>query len=238
MRVAEEIVKFIVEELHKVGAPVVLLFGTALHEHRNGTGNCVQPYFHEDDFDIGVFREHFHYVVLLMDEIKTKFGWYGTKPNADQKDAFIWFGPKGMLKRRGGFQVDVYSFEVDKPSKGMVYFPWDQRQMASNSFLPLVKHKPSTDVAIAGSVPHYYMPYDTPCFLENLYGADYMTPKRKFKMDHVNTTGVDNSLKFGHPHCNRKMSNEDLRELERQMSFVNVTYPFRSKAEAVWNGLR
>ena len=64
------------KELHKAGgAPVTLLFGTALHEYRNGTGNCVHPYLKEDDFDIGVFSEHFDYVVLLRDEIEAKFGW-------------------------------------------------------------------------------------------------------------------------------------------------------------------
>ena len=75
VRKAEEIVAYIVTELHKVGAPVTLFAGTALHEYRNGTGNCVHPYLKEDDYDIAVFAEHFHYVVLLIDEIEEKFGW-------------------------------------------------------------------------------------------------------------------------------------------------------------------
>ena len=95
VRKAEEIFAYIVTELHKFGAPVTLLFGTALHEYRNGTGNCVQPYFKEDDFDIGVFSQHFHYVVLLIDKIEEKFGWKGHYDRNVKlmKDNFLYFSP-------------------------------------------------------------------------------------------------------------------------------------------------
>jgi len=75
VRQAEEIVAYIVTKLHKFGAPVTLLYGTALHEYRNGTGNCVQPYFHKDDYDIGVLKEHMHHFIMLLSEIDKRWKW-------------------------------------------------------------------------------------------------------------------------------------------------------------------
>ena len=110
VRKGEEISAYIVTELHKVGVPVTLLYGSVLHEYRNGTGNCVQPYFKEDDFDLGVFSHHFHHVVLLMDKVEEKFGWnaHYSGPSG-LKDNFLYFSPPGQRPKKG-FQVDVYSF--------------------------------------------------------------------------------------------------------------------------------
>ena len=132
------IADFIVTELHKVNAPVTLLWGSALHEFRNGTGNCVQPNFEDDDIDLGVFKEHFHYVVSLKDEIEEKFSWKVTYRFSDH---FLYIMPDGQ-KVKNGFQVDVYSFQANHPTKGFVSFHWDKKIVALNALLPLVKHKP------------------------------------------------------------------------------------------------
>ena len=63
------IADFIVTGLYEVNAPVTLLWGSALHKFRNGTGKCVQPTFEDDNIDLDVFKKCFHYVVSLIDEI-------------------------------------------------------------------------------------------------------------------------------------------------------------------------
>eukprot|EP00957_Ditylum_brightwellii_P010484 794599-Ditylum_brightwellii.AAC.1 len=49
---AKHVIAYIVRELDKIGAPVSMMYGTLLHEYRNGTGPCVQPDFRDKDFDI------------------------------------------------------------------------------------------------------------------------------------------------------------------------------------------
>lgn len=237
VRKAEEIFAYIVTELHKFGAPVTLLFGTALHEYRNGTGNCVQPYFKEDDFDIGVFSQHFHYVVLLIDKIEEKFGWkghYGVVKS--MKDTFLYFKPPKQ-KVKGGFQVDVYALKVDKPREGLIDFDWDRVRIDKHALLPLVKHKPvvsSNEITAAadGSVPSYYMPYNLHCYLTNLYGKTYMTPQPGKKAKGSKGT---NGNKYNSPPCGRELSGPDAVELQRQMSFLNKTYELQSEADLIWD---
>jgi len=237
VRKAEEIIAYIVTKLHKFDAPVVLLFGTALHEHRNGTGNCVQPYFKEDDFDIGVFRHHFHYVVLLMDEIEEKFGWKGHYADRGSwKDTFLYFAPPKQ-RVKGGFQVDIYALKVDQPREGLIDFDWDKIRIDKHSLLPLVKHKPvvssnETAAAADGSVPSYYMPYNLHCYLTNLYGKTYMTPQPGKKAGGSKGT---NGNKYNRPPCGRELSGPDAVELERQMSFANKTYELQSEADLIWD---
>jgi len=192
----EEVAAYIVTELHKYGVPVTLLFGTALYEYRNGTGNCVQAYFKEDDFDIGVFSKHFHYVVSLIDKIEEKFGW-----KAGTLNDFIYFHPPGQRPKKG-FQVDVYRFVVDQPRIGLVDFVWDNIRIEKNALLPLEKHKPvvSSNVTVTtnnGSVPFYYMPHNIHCYLANLYGKNFMTPQPGFKV----RDGEEPSEKHNNPPC-------------------------------------
>mmetsp|Transcript_25080 Transcript_25080/g.28086 ORF Transcript_25080/g.28086 Transcript_25080/m.28086 type:complete len:710 (-) Transcript_25080:158-2287(-) len=235
VRKAEEIFAYIVTELHKFGAPVTLLFGTALHEYRNGTGNCVQPYFKEDDFDIGVFSQHFHYVVLLIDKVEEKFGWK-VHYEGKRKDTFLYFSPPKQ-KLKGGFQVDVYALKVDKPREGLMDFDWDGIRIEKHALLPLVKHKPvvssnETTAAADGSVPFYYMPYNPHCYLTNLYGETYMTPQRGKKLKRSRTIKGNN---YNSPPCGRELSGPDAVELQRQMSFLNKTYELQSEADLIWD---
>ena len=72
---AERVITCIVKELEKIDALVSLIYGTMLHEYRNGTGPCVQANFNDKDFDIAVFREHFTYIVGILDDIQKQFGW-------------------------------------------------------------------------------------------------------------------------------------------------------------------
>lgn len=237
VRKAEDIFAYIVTELHKSGAPVTLLFGTALHEHRNGTGNCVHPYFKEDDFDIGVFSQHFHYVVLLIDKIEEKFGWKGHYGEyGSWKDTFLYFAPPEQ-KVKGGFQVDVYALKVDKPRDGLIDFDWDRIRIDKHALLPLVKHKPvvssnETTAAADGSVPSYYMPYNLHCYLTNLYGKTYMTPQPGKKAK--GSKGTDGN-KYNSPPCGRELSGPDAVELQRQMSFAKKTYELQSEADLIWD---
>ena len=215
---------FIVTELHKVNAPVTLLWGSALHEFRNGTGNCVQPNFEDDDIDLGVFKEHFHYVVSLIDEIEEKFSW---KVTYGFSDHCLYIMPIGQ-KLKGGFQVDVYSFQANHPAKGFVNFHWDKKIVALNALLPLMKHKPvvtsNSTVATTGkpSIPFYYMPFDNACYLANLYGSDFMTPKKKFKTKNI--ANLRGKNRYDNPRCDRELSRHEMHELEQQLSFSNISY--------------
>ena len=236
VRQGEEVAAYIVTELHKVDVPVTLLFGTALHEYRNGTGNCVQPNFKEDDFDIGVLSHHFNYVVLLINKVEQKFGWRGFWKEHDVwKDNFLYFSPPGQ-KLKGGFQIDVYSIKVDEPKEGLIHFRWDGFQIEKHSLLPLVKHKPvvsSNETATAndGSVPHYYMPYNITCYLRNLYGETYMTPRPGFKSGNA-YTGL---LRYNNPPCGGELSDRDSVEMKRQMSFLNNSNELQREADRIWS---
>jgi len=238
----QEIVNYIVTELHKVGVPVALLFGTALHEYRNGTGNCVHPWAKEDDFDIGVLQEHFHYVVLLIGKIEIKFGWkveYGILPRWE--NTFLYFHPAGQDLKEG-FQIDVYAIAIDRPRKGLVSFYWDKVRVGMDGMFPLVKHKPlvitSNKTMVNGDdTPFFYMPFNAPCYLSNLYGEDFMTP-RKVKLGEVTNaqTAKDDFVdKWGHPDCHRELSEKETIELQRQRSFVKKTYEMQPAADLIWS---
>lgn len=56
---AEHVVAYIVREMDKMGAPVSFMFGSVLHEYRNGTGNCVEFNMRDKDVDIIVLPEDF-----------------------------------------------------------------------------------------------------------------------------------------------------------------------------------
>jgi len=73
---AENITAYIAKELSKIGAPVSLMYGTMLHEYRNGTGPCVQANYKDKDFDIAVFAQHFFHILAMADNIEKKFGWH------------------------------------------------------------------------------------------------------------------------------------------------------------------
>jgi len=223
--VAENIISYIVKELHDVDAPVSLMYGTLLHEHRNGTGPCVQTNFYDKDFDIAVFPPHFHLIVGMVEYIRDNFGW--TVRSLNRERMYLTFiHPHQRVGT--GFQIDVYGFNVNTPSVGLIYFPWDKVTLRAQSFLPLVRHK---------SIPYnsslsfdqdsnlfLYRPFNVPCLLENLYGSDYMTPKKGHFL---------RKIAYDNPACTNQNLNEDEQmELDRQLTFVDVDFRTKRSIES------
>lgn len=212
---AERIVAYIVGKLGSIGAPVSLMYGTLLHEFRNGTGSCVQYNIMDKDFDIAVFETHFHDILAMGEEIKTLFGW--EVKFVHEEALFLMLFPANKKKRgRSLFQIDVYGFRTDHPRKGLIHFPWDDVTVAADAFLPLVKHKAiasnedNHDVLNRKPQLHfYYRPFNPSCLLANLYGSDFMTPKKGHFI---------RKKAFDDPKCDRsKLNDEEKAELERQL---------------------
>mmetsp|Transcript_29554 Transcript_29554/g.45639 ORF Transcript_29554/g.45639 Transcript_29554/m.45639 type:complete len:94 (-) Transcript_29554:207-488(-) len=57
------------------------------------------------------------------------------------------------------------------------------------------------------STPFLYMPFDTPCYLANMYGPDFMMPKRN--VNARDTKGFDLIKKYNRPTCNKTLSKSD-----------------------------
>lgn len=217
----DKVLAYIAKELNKIGAPMSLMFGTLLHEYRNGTGPCVQANFHDKDFDVAVSGNHFAHVLAMADDIEKRFGWTLRMSGKMKKRLFLHF--MASKQRLGkGYQIDVYGFESDRPSKGLVYFPWDKITVATNAFLPLVKHKTlvyeddNKEVTTSNDEPIYvYTPFNIPCLLANMYGADFMTPK---KGHFIRRTA------HGDPGCvHEALPLAEKKEMEIQRSFVGPT---------------
>ena len=220
---AEDISAYIVKNLNTIGAPVSLMYGTMLHEYRNGTGPCVQANFNDKDFDIAVFAQHFPLVLAMADDIEKKFGWKLKPGNVFKERLFMVFLPSNQHKAGKGHQIDVYGFEIHRPSNGLIYFPWDEVTVAMDAFLPLEKHKmPAYDDGTSREVflssgeerPHFYMPFNPSCLLANMYGADFMTPKKGHFIRKV---------AYDDPNCvQMKLTSAQQQELERQLLFGEV----------------
>lgn len=193
---AEHVVAYIVREMDKMGAPVTIMFGSVLHEYRNGTGDCVEYNMRDKDFDVVVLPEDFPKLFRLIDNIEAQFGWH-VITRIDER-LYLMFGPGGMKHPGYGFQIDLYSFHRDQPEKGLLYFPWDKVSFEMDLFFPLVKYKSiasmigvnetenksSNSARASDSMEshvvtpvHYYMPANVPCLLAKMYGDDFMTPK-------------------------------------------------------------
>ena len=195
---SEQVLSFLISSLDKIGAPVTLMYGTMLREFRNGTKTgCLRPDYQDKDFDIAVFPKHFHFIYGILDDLKQKFN---TTYIVDIRERmFLSIGMHNKL-----FNIDVYGFECKK-EEGLIHFPWDMIAISTNSFFPVRRHKrvllleeqlaqaPSIDTTTNSnenntSTTHtggyeedstlaFHMPNDPPCLLENIYGADYMTPR-------------------------------------------------------------
>lgn len=210
--------KYIIKKLDTIGAPVSLMYGTLLHEFRNGTGTCVQPNLYDKDFDIALFEMHFYAVEALSEEIKKIFDWKILYVNKER--LFMIFAPPG-LKAGKGYQIDVYGFKSNHPRKGLIYFPWDEVAISMDASLPIVKHKTvvqDDDVAMNFRTVgdnqrlYYHIPFNVPCLLSNMYGPDFMTPK---KGHFIRKTAYDN------PKCDRRvLTVAEQIELERQLTFT------------------
>ena len=219
---ADTVIAYIAKELSKIGAPVTLMYGTMLHEYRNGTGPCVQANFKDKDFDIAVFAQHFFHILAMADNIEKKFGWH--LKFVDEEKLFLVLLPKHQYHVSIGFQIDVYGFECNRPSKGLIHFPWDGVTVAMNAFLPLTKHKTlayddtnsgKKSTPPSGEWTYFYMPLNPPCLLANLYGADFMTPKKSH---------FTRQVAYNDPDCGRiVLTSAQQEELERQLSFSELS---------------
>jgi hypothetical protein len=220
---AEEVLAYIVTKLNEIGAPATPVYGNLLKEYRNGTGPCLHAQPDDKDFDLGVLSHHFDLVVNMTDEIQDIFGWTAMlNPGMLGRKFFTMYPPK----RHAKFQIDIYGFQCDT-STGLVYQPWDKRVVELGAFLPLRPYKPvlqttssnkttSTSNDLRNKPPAFYhMPYNIPCLLENMYGADFMTPK--------GIVGKKNQAigrPYGHPYCNTTtLTVEEQIELERQLAY-------------------
>jgi len=216
---AQEILAYIMTKLNDIDAPVILMYGTMLHEFRNGTDEpFVSLNFQDKDFDIAVFPEHYRSILSFQDEIQAKFGWkIGYTEDMKNRSMAAIYNPE---MKKWKYQIDVYGFRCSK-TNDLILFPWDNITIARNSFLPVRKHKPpissnenSTDNK---SNPVFYIPHNPPCLLNNIYGSDYMTPK----------TGRSTQAKWGtkhgrpahgNPECDSTLTTSEQQDLERQLA--------------------
>eukprot|EP00957_Ditylum_brightwellii_P191876 14606683-Ditylum_brightwellii.AAC.1 len=162
-----------------------MMYGTMLHELRNGTGQCIIPRVDDKDFDIAVFERHFHVVLGMKDDIMEKFGWQMSDINMER--LFLQIHPP-QQKIGKGFQIDVYGFKCDIRNQ-LVFFSWDHVALRMQDVLPLSRHK---TVPIPASVadklqsnnqlqvvPALRRPFNAPCIMKSLYGPGYMQPTER-----------------------------------------------------------
>ena len=76
------------------------------------------------------------------------------------------------------------------------------------------------------------MPFDNTCYLAILYGPDFMTPKKEFKTKKL--VGARRGDRFNHPCCNKKLSCNEIHELEQQLSFSNMSYSIWEEGTGLW----
>lgn len=179
----QKVLKYIVEQLSAIDAPVAMMYGTLLHELRKGEGDCIIPRTNDKDFDIVVFEEHFSLVASMRDEIFKRFRWDLTV-RENHTNLFLHINPHGQGLSRG-FQIDVYGFKCDMENE-LIYFPWDHVVLRMHDFLPLKRYKtvPLPDNSIIHTdalvdFPAVSIPYNPRCIMTSLYGPSYMTPMEK-----------------------------------------------------------
>ncbi len=214
----EKVMQYIIEKLDTIGAPVSLMYGTLLHEYRNGSGPCVQLHSYDKYFAIALFEMHFYEFAAVSKEIKEIFNW--DIRYIQKKDLFMILAPPSQ-KAGKGFQINVYGFKSNHPRKGLMYFPWDKVTVSMDAFLPIVKYKTivyDDDVAMKLKTEgdrhrlYYYIPFDVPCLLSNMYGPDFMTPQKGL---FIRRAAYDN------PICDaRECTVAEQKELERQLTFT------------------
>uniref|UniRef100_A0A7S1FN09 Beta-lactamase-related domain-containing protein n=1 Tax=Corethron hystrix TaxID=216773 RepID=A0A7S1FN09_9STRA len=213
-KAAEEVIYFIVEQLSKIGAPAALMYGTLLHEFRNGTGPCVVPRADDKDFDIAVFEEHFRLIADMTQEIESMFGFKVV--TYEKQSLFLSLVPPGQKKPGIGFQIDVYGFQCDDTNR-LLYFPWDDVAVRTEHFLPLLKHKTlpvDTRRTSDETEPLYHhIPFNPRCLLANMYGEDFMTPKIGHFIQHDVFSRLESFR------CEQTMTVLEHQEFDRQQSF-------------------
>lgn len=250
MNQADEILSYLVTKFNEIDAPIILMYGTMLHEFRNHTIStnetdpCLRPNDRDKDFDIAIFPMHFPYVDnVLKDEISKKFGWTFQSSDRMKQNLFGTIVPNNNKGYGKKFQIDVYGFHCSA-SNDFIHFPWDVVTVSKNAFLPVVRHKsllPIDDYRIAAANtttitndstnqtiqqninnnhPVIYMPYNPTCLLTNIYGSDFMTPK-KGKTSQAKYGSEHGRAAHGNPECNATLTEAEQTELERQLSFCS-----------------
>jgi hypothetical protein len=96
--------------------------------------------------------------------------------------------------------------------------------MPNNVTIHAEDNNPARNKNASNRTPGYFMPFNTPCFLHNMYGPDYMIPKE----------GKSSQAKFGKEHgrhafynpaCNDKLTTFEADELNRQSFFCSGNIP-------------
>jgi UDP-galactose transporter len=225
---AEEILRFIVAKLDEINAPITLMYGTALHEFRNGTDiPCLLPNYRDKDFDISVFPVHYDYINTFRNEIMETFGWEYSSNREQKERLFTSIQPANSVR---DFQIDVYGFFCNE-TNDHIFFPWDNVTIAKSAFLPLRKHKlilPRNDTGTnadngtshSPETPGFHMPNDPNCMLHNIYGSDYMTPKSG-KSSQAKWGTQHGKPAYDNPKCNSTLTTFEEHELERQLGFCS-----------------
>lgn len=178
----QKILKYIVEQLSTVDAPVAIMYGTLLHELRKGEGDCIIPRTSDKDFDIAVFEQHFPLVAAMKDEIYERFGFEVYLKESNH--LFLTIKPHGQAIGKG-FQIDVYGFKCDVKNE-LIYLPWDHVALRMQDFLPLRRYKTvplpeniNVKKDALANFPSISIPYNPRCIVTSLYGPSYMTPMEK-----------------------------------------------------------
>ena len=129
--------------------------------------------------------KHFHYIITnFQDEVLERFGWKFMLN--DKRKQRLYAEIQGPF-----YLIDTYGFYCNV-SNDLIFFPWDGVTIAKNAFLPVRKHqliflKSDTETVVETnattgttrrSKPGFYMPHNPPCLLHNIYGSDFMTPKK------------------------------------------------------------
>jgi len=223
-----------------------MLYEFRNHTCTNETDPCLRPNDLDKDFDIAIFPMHFPYIDnVLKNEISKKFGWTFQSLDSDRipmkQNLFGTIVPNNIRYGKK-FQIDVYGFHCSA-SNDLIHFPWDVVTISKNAFLPVVRHKSllsiddyriaadttTTNYSNSGNQtiqqssnenPVIYMPYNPKCLLTNIYGSDFMTPK-KGKTSQAKYGTEHGRQAHGNPDCNSKLTEAEQIELERQLSFCS-----------------
>lgn len=222
---ANEILAYITETINEqFSAPVAIVWGTMLHEYRNGSGPCIMLNFDDKDVDILVFPKQFQMILAMDEYIRATWGW---RIHTEYKDLqFLYIRPMNdnRIKRSHNpfiFQIDIYSF-ICNHEESMLEFPYDIFKWPMNGFLPLVPYKTimidwnhnmtersKQDDKLTKKI-YMHTPFDPKCLLNNMYGRDFMIPKETREYNHS---------PYGDLPCKEIETLDQEKEMMRQLTF-------------------
>ena len=209
----QEVVRFIVDKLAEKEVPISIFYGTLLLEYRNGTGPYFFPEPHDKDIDLVVFERHFDLVLQMDDDLRRLFGW-GVSTVVDDR-LYLKIKPlhhRIIGRRLDQKQVDIYGFRCIE-DENLIHLPWDNVTVRLDSFLPFTEYDRPIPGIFSGSHSSFSLPLDPACLLPNMYGGDFMTPK---KGHFIQQKAYDN------PVCQtRQLSKSQQKALEQQLRFCS-----------------